>query len=282
MIDEAMISQHVGRTETRLDIADPERLQRLSALLDQSWTVGSGIPPLGHFVLFRPDERQSRLGGDGHPMREPSGMLPAIDLPRRMWAGSRIRFEAEMAPGAALVRTSRLTSATPKSGKSGAMVFCTVVHEIRLQESGALVIQEEQDIVYREAHCGPDLAPRPAVEPTFIPEQVRSLQVDPVMLFRYSALTFNSHRIHYDRDYARTDEGYPGLVVHGPYLATLLFEHLARCTPGRRVATFAFRAVSPSFDGEVLTLGATITGDTAELSVTGPCGLALSGKAQLA
>lgn len=282
MIDEAKIAQHVGRTETRIDIADPERLQRLSALLDQPWTVESGMPPLGHFVLFRPDERQSRLGDDGHPLREPSGMLPAVDLPRRMWAGSRIRFEAELAPGAALVRTSRLASATPKSGKSGAMVFCTVVHEIRMQKSGVLLIQEEQDIVYREAHRSPDLAPRPEVKPSFTPEHVRSLQVDPVMLFRYSALTFNSHRIHYDRDYARTEEGYSGLVVHGPYLATLLFEHLARCTPGRRIATFDFRAISPSFDLEMLTFGATIVGDSAELSVTSPCGLALSGKAQLA
>ena len=282
MIDEAQIAQHVGRTETRADLADPERFERLSALLDQPWRTDDGMPPLGHFILFRPDERQSRLGADGHPVREPSGMLPAVDLPRRMWAGSRIRFEAPIVPGTALLRTSQLASATPKSGKSGAMVFCTVVHEIRAATSGDLLIQEAQDIVYREAHSGPELAPRPAVDPIFTPEHVHSLRVDPVMLFRYSALTFNSHRIHYDRDYARTEEGYPGLVVHGPYLATLLFEHLAQVAAGRRIAAFDFRAVSPSFDGEVLTLGASITGDAAELSVTGPCGLALSGKAVLA
>ncbi len=281
MTDEEILARHVGREETAHDHVDPERMRRLAALLDRDWQPGDALPPLAHFVLFRPDARQSRLGEDGHPLRDAAGMLPAISLPRRMWAGSRIRFEAPLESGMALVRTSRLTKAVAKSGRSGAMAFCTVEHTIRAQGGDAPLMVEEQDLVYRDAHCGPDLAPRRAPEPEFAPEHTVGFAPGPVELFRYSALTFNSHRIHYDADYARAVEGYRDPVVHGPLLATKLFAHLRDIADGRRIAEFAFRAVSPSFVGEELALGASVEGDAVRLSVTHGDGLAVSGEARL-
>ncbi|MCP9222092.1 MaoC family dehydratase N-terminal domain-containing protein [Erythrobacter sp. LQ02-29] len=281
MTDEEILERHIGREETTRDQVDPERMRRLAALLDRDWEESDTPPPLGHFVLFRPDARESRLGVDGHPMREAEGMLPAISLPRRMWAGSRIRFEAPLTTGMALVRTSRLTKAVAKRGRSGDMAFCTVEHSIRAEGQDAPLIVEEQDLVYREAHRSPDLAVRRAPEPEFAARHTAGFAPGPVELFRYSALTFNSHRIHYDADYARSVEGYRDCVVHGPLLATKLFEHLETIAHGRRIAEFAFRAVSPSFVGEDLTLGAAIDGDAARLIVTHGDGVAVTGEATL-
>ena len=143
------------------------------------------------------------------------------------------------------------------------------------------LITEEQDIVYRQAHEGPQFARRPAIELEFVPDATRPVTLGAVELFRYSALTFNAHRIHYDRDYARQVEGYRDLVVHGPLLATLAFDHLTQVAGGRRISEFSFRAVSPSYDGEALVLGALVEGDEAKISVTNPAGLALSGNARL-
>jgi len=281
MIENALLEPYIGREEQSDDCADPERLCRLAALLDRTWSVADGMPPLGHFVLFRPDEVQSRIGPDGHPLRDPDRMLPAISLPRRMWAGSHIRFERAIEPGARLIRRSRVASASPKSGKSGHLVFCTVVHEIRAAIDGTLLISEQQDIVYREAHHGPDPAPRPALRPEFEPDHLTSRSVGPVELFRYSALTFNAHRIHYDREYARETEGYEGLVVHGPFLATMLFDDLLQVANTRSVVEFSFRAVSPSFDGEPLRFGVSLDGDEARLFITNPAGLAMTAWARL-
>ncbi|KCZ94219.1 hypothetical protein [Hyphomonas johnsonii] len=282
MSEQYDLTPFIGREQSAHDIVDPERLIRLAALLDRSWTPSDAIPPLGHFLLFRPDERQSNIGPDGHPVRGPDDLLPDIPLPRRMWAGSRIRFERALEPGMPVFRKSRLEKAVAKRGKGGDLVFCTVAHEIRAGEGGPLLIAEEQDIVYRGAHTGAEPAKRPSIDPDFTAQEVHSRVVGPVELFRYSALTFNAHRIHYDRDYARDEEGYPALVVHGPFLATLLFDHLQNVTRGRRISAFAFRATSPSFDGEELVFGATVQGDEAKLSVTNPSGLALTGTARLA
>jgi len=278
MITTEMLQPYVGREQRSADVVDPERMTRLAALLGRRWNPDDRIPPLGHFLLFRPDEIQPRIGPDGHPLRDPDGMLPAIDLPRRMWAGSRIRFEQELRPGMVVTRRSRLASAVPKSGQSGSMVFCTVVHEIA-DETGRLLITEEQDIVYREAHAGPQIAVRPSVPPRFEPQEISSVTADPVMLFRYSALTFNAHRIHYDREYAAGDEGYQGLVVHGPLLATLLFDHLRDVSSGRRVLEFSFRGITPAFDGEQLVLGSKMENDRALLSVTHSSGLGMTAEA---
>lgn len=282
MIEKDLLNRHIGREQAAKDVVDPERLTRLAALLDSEWSPAEEVPPLSHFVLFRPEQRQSAMGKDGHPVRNPEGMLPDIALPRRMWAGSRIRFERPLFPGAQLQRRSKLASATAKNGKSGNLVFCTVEHEIRELDSTKLLIREQQDIVYRGAHKGPALAERPAVESDFEPDSTRAFRVGSVELFRYSALTFNAHRVHFDRDYAREEEGYQGLVVHGPLLATLLFDHLSQAAEGRRIAEFSFRAASPSFDEEELTLGASIDGNSAKLSVTNPAGLAMIAEARLA
>ena len=281
MTDEEILNRHVGREETIRDHVDPERMRRLAALLDRDWTEDDPPPPLAHFVLFRPDARESRLGEDGHPLREAEGMLPAILLPRRMWAGSRIRFAAPLETGMALVRMSRLTKAVAKTGRSGDMAFCTVEHTIQAEDGTPLIV-EEQDLVYREAHSGPDIAPRRAPQPEFEAQETAAFAPGAVELFRYSALTFNSHRIHYDADYARSVEGYRDCVVHGPLLATKLFEHLETIARGRRIAEFAFRAVSPSFVGENLTLDAVIDGDAVRLIVTHADGVAVTGAATLA
>ncbi|WP_445948780.1 FAS1-like dehydratase domain-containing protein [Sphingorhabdus sp.] len=281
MIEEELLNGHIGREELAEDIVDPERLTRLAALLDRDWSPDEEVPPLAHFVLFRPAQRQSVLSNDGHAMRNPDGMLPALPLPRRMWAGSRMRFERPLVSGARIQRRSKLVSATTKSAKSGSLVFCTVEHEIRHSDSAELLITEQQNIVYRGGHEGPGLAKRPEIEPDFKPESTRYFRVGSVEMFRYSALTFNGHRIHYDRDYARKEEGYQGLVVHGPLLATMLFDHVSQVAQGRRIAEFSFRALSPSFDEEQLTIGASIDGSSAKFCVTNPAGLAMTGQAKL-
>ena len=281
MIEEALLNRHIGREELAEDIVDPERLTRLAALLDRDWLPDEEVPPLAHFVLFRPGQRQSVMGNDGHAMRNPDGMLPALPLPRRMWAGSQMCFKQPLVPGAKIQRRSKLVSAKAKNGKSGSLIFCTVEHEIRDSDSGELLITEQQNIVYRHGHEGPGLAKRPEIEPDFEPESTRNFRVGSVEMFRYSALTFNGHRIHYDHDYARKEEGYQGLVVHGPLLATLLFDHVSQAAEGRRIAEFSFRALSPSFDDEQLTIGASIVGNSAKFSVTNPAGLAMTGQAKL-
>ncbi|HYZ48696.1 MAG TPA: MaoC family dehydratase N-terminal domain-containing protein, partial [Sphingomonas sp.] len=272
----------VGKTEERRDVCDAGRVQRLAATLDYSaspWRPGV-LPPLGHWLCFLPHERQSLLGEDGHPRRAETGILPNSPLPRRMWAGSRIRFKADIPLDTPLVRTSTLISATPKQGRTGAMLFLTVRHVIA-EEGGEAAIVEEQDIVCREAHRGP-VSERTA-EPAGAPDPVvRTIAPDPVLLLRYSALTFNAHRIHYDRDYARSIEGYAGLVVHGPLIATLLLDHLLRGDPYAQVKAFQFRAASPVFAGEQMSLGIDRDGNAAALRAISPAGIAMHARAELA
>jgi 3-methylfumaryl-CoA hydratase len=235
----------VGRFEERDDVAEPGPVRRLAALLDHTappWRAGI-VPPLGHWLYFLPEARQSAIGADGHP--RPGGFLPPIDLPRRMWAGGRIEFRAPIALGAKMTRRSTVADVVAKTGASGAMVFVIVRHEIVVEGVTALV--EEQDIVYRAA-ASPPAAPRSAPGGAE-PEWRRSIALGPVALFGYSALTFNGHRIHYDRDYARNQENYPGLVVHGPYIATLLVDNFLRWRPQTPIAKLAYRARSPLFDG---------------------------------
>lgn len=273
----------IGRSEIEEDIADPARFVRLAATLDHEtppWTAGM-VPPLGHWLCFQPDARHSNIGPDGHPARSDTGLLPNVDLPRRMWAGSRVEFRHDMQQGVGIRRTSTLIAATPKSGRSGEMLFVTVRHEI--SDGGAeAAIVEEQDIVYREAaEPGAPLA-RPAVAVEGSDEVVRLIVPDPVMLFRYSAMTFNSHRIHYDRGYASVEEGYPGLVVQGPLIATLLMDHLLRQQNGRRIMRYSFRAMSPMFGGEELRLGLAYEGGQARLRAIGPVGIVMAAQAEFA
>jgi 3-methylfumaryl-CoA hydratase len=259
----------VGRIETAHDVAAAGPIARLAALLDHDgpppWSQGE-VPPLGHWLYFLPDARQRDLGPDGHPAR--GGFLPPVELPRRMWAGSRIAFHHPVPLGAALDRRSTLASVERKSGRSGELVFVSVEHEIA--SGGRTLITDRHDIVFRGAASAPAAASAKTAPPAA--DFSRTVEPDPVLLFRYSALTFNGHRIHYDRDWCRDAEGYPGLVVHGPLTATLLADLFLRRHPGARVAGFSFRGRSPLFDGRPFALCGRDRPGGAELWALGPDG----------
>lgn len=256
-------SAWIGRSETRYDIATTAPQVGLAALLDHDTARPETVPPLGHWLYFLPGARQSAIGDDGHPRRDDDGLLPPVPLPRRMWAGGRVEFLAPIVVGAALTRVTTIAAIRAKCGASGDLLFVTLQHDIAAD--GTPAIREEQDLVYR----APAAALAPAVSPTPVePEPadaVRRVTSDPVLLFRYSALTFNAHRIHYDRDYARNVEGYSGLVVQGPLIATLLIDHARREMPGLTPARFSFRAEAPLIDGAPFDLCLTRQGGGARL-----------------
>jgi len=240
---EAM-QEWVGRTETQTDTIDARPVRLLSATLDRDDSAprqGDALPPLWHWLFFLPSYRQSEAGPDGHARR--GGFLPPVPLPRRMWAGSRLEWARPLRIGDSVTRASRIVSITNKHGASGELVFVVVRHEF--STAAGLALAEEHDIVYR------DLAPGQVGVVTKATEDARwtrRIVPDDVLLFRYSALTFNSHRIHYDRRYVTEVEGYPGLVVHGPLLATLLADLLRRHGLGESLSRFEFRARRPLFD----------------------------------
>ncbi len=255
----------IGRSETLADRITAAPVLALNATLDRDpidAADGTPLPPLWHWLYFLPRHRQSEIGPDGHARR--GGFLPPIALPRRMWAGGRFEFRSPVRVGDRVTRTSTIDDVSAKSGRTGALVFVKVRHEVRCNDEHDPAIVEFHDIVYREAKKSGDVDPPPQVAPAQAPWQ-RTVVPDDVLLFRYSALTFNGHRIHYDRRYVTEVEGYPGLIVHGPLIATLLTDLLRRHAPEREVATFAFRAVRPTFDlnpfrvsGEPRADGATI------------------------
>lgn len=235
-----------GRSETLPDEITAAPMLGLAATLDRDDPPpqpGTELPPLWHWLYFLPRAPQREIGSDGHPRR--GGFLPPVPLPRRMWAGGRLEWHAPVRLGDAVTRTSRIASVTHKAGRTGDLLFVTVHHEIATAQGVALT--EEHDIVYRgAAQPGePSPSPQPAQQGG---EWSREIAPDPVLLFRYSALTFNGHRIHYDRSYVTQVEQYPGLVVHGPLIATLLADLARRQTGDRRFARFAFKAVRPTFD----------------------------------
>jgi len=236
----------IGSTEDRAETIAPVTAEAVLAMLDDGDTrIGPGdpLPPLWQWFHFLPRVPQSRLGPDGHPQR--GGFLPPVALPRRMFAGGRLTVHAPLVVGREATRTGTVLNVSEKRGATGALVFVTVGYEFR--QDGRLCLSEEQDIVYREPGA-PVAAPAPAPPPE-LPAGAwsRTVTPDPVLLFRFSALTFNAHRIHYDRPYAMTEEGYPGLVVHGPLTAVLLMD-LVRRHAGRPVRSFSFRARAPLFD----------------------------------
>ncbi|MGF6992450.1 FAS1-like dehydratase domain-containing protein [Paraburkholderia sp. GAS32] len=245
-IDTAHLQQWIGRSERVSDTLGPTPIAALAATLDKEDTSvapGNALPPLWHWLYFLPLHRQSLVGPDGHPKR--GGFLPPVALPRRMWAGSQLTFLRELKAGDAIIRLSTIADVAHKQGRSGDLVFVKVLHQI--SDAAGVAITEHQDIVYRD-HPVPG-EKLPALQPA--PEGAqwtREIHPDPVQLFRYSALTLNGHRIHYDRPYAMEQEGYQGLVVHGPFLATLLLDLVRSALPGARVVAFSFRAVSPVID----------------------------------
>jgi 3-methylfumaryl-CoA hydratase len=238
----------IGRTESVTDIATATPYAALSATFDRTPErppAGTPLPALWHWLYFLPLHRQSEIGPDGHAKR--GGFLPPVPLPRRMWAGSQFEFHKPLRVGDTLTRRSTIADVTEKSGRTGRLVFVKVRHEIRRHDESDIALTEFHDIVYRDAATKDDVAPPPkATSATSTWE--RKWIPDDVLLFRYSALTFNGHRIHYDRRYVTEVEGYPGLIVHGPMVATLLLDLLRHQLPDAQVARYEFRAVRPVFD----------------------------------
>ena len=246
----------IGRTETLVDDITAFPVQGLAATLNTPIArpePGFALPPLWHWLYFLPTAPQSDITTDGHPKR--GGFLPPVDLPRRMWAGSQIEFLAPITVGSCMVRHSTIEDVTEKHGRSGHLVFVKVRHEYSEKGNGAVALREFHDIVYRPAASPSDPAPAPVAAPTGATWSQRH-KADDVFLFRYSALTFNGHRIHYDRPYVTGVEGYPGLIVHGPLQATLLLELIRQNAPDKTVKTFRFRAIRPTFDINPFTMNA--------------------------
>lgn len=247
MVDDGL--QHwIGTTEAVDDRITPAPARALAATLDRDIvpdSPGDALPPLWHWAYFLATPATHSLGPDGHAER--GGFLPPVDLPRRMWAGSRLWFHQPLRLGEGVQRTSRISDITEKQGRSGKLVIVTVTHAYHGE--GGLAIIEEQDIVYREATPPSAGGDKAELAPPGEPEWSRTVTPDPILLFRYSALTFNSHRIHYDQPYATEVEGYPGLVVHGPLTLTLLVEALTAAHPQRTIVSLSMRALQPLFHG---------------------------------
>ena len=245
----AHLQSWVGKIETTGDDITSAPVRALSATLDRDDSApvaGSTVlPPLWHWLYFLPQQRQSEIGPDGHPKR--GGFLPPVPLPRRMWAGGRLRWlpENPLLVGQTVRRVSSIASVTHKAGRTGDLLFVLVKHEVH--NSNGLALTEEHDIVYRAAAQPGDPVPPPVAAEQGAAWQ-REIVPDDVLLFRYSALTFNGHRIHYDRRYVTEVEGYPGLIVHGPLIATMLVDLLRRNLPDATIAAIEFRAVKPVFD----------------------------------
>ena len=251
----------VGKTELLHDEITAAPLRGLSATLDRDDPMpekGTTVPPLWHWLYFLPQHRQSEIGPDGHAKR--GGFLPPVALPRRMWAGGRLRWQADnpLALGDTVRRKSTIESVQHKVGRSGELVFVLVRHEV-FNASG-LCLSEEHDIVYRAAASAGEASPAPQAAPTDAQWQ-REVFADDVLLFRYSALTFNGHRIHYDRQYVTQEENYPGLVVHGPLIATLLLDLVRRNVHGAQILDFSFKALRPTFDQHPLRVNGALQAD---------------------
>lgn len=249
MSSEKINLQHwVGRSEAVDDHITATPCAALAATLDypaEQPPAGFALPAMWHWLYFLPLHRQSEIGPDGHARR--GGFMPPVALPRRMSAGSQLTFHAPIRVGDAVRRVSTISSIQEKDGRTGALIFVKVRHQVFCNGAVEPALTEFHDIVYRPAAQAGAAAPAPPVGPSSGQWQ-RTIVPDDVLLFRYSALTFNGHRIHYDRQYVSAVEGYPGLVVHGPLIATLMMDLLRRERPHAVVASFEFRAVRPLFD----------------------------------
>jgi len=260
-LDIAHLRTWIGSEQVLDDVLTEALAQKYHATFDGAGdapAVGEPVPRLIHFCLSQPVVPGRELGPDGHPAR--GGFLPPVPLPRRMWAGGELTFHGDLRVGDTIRRVSRVEDVTVKEGRTGVLCFVTVSH--RLSVDGGLRIEERQDVVYRALETGaqPTKVPAPAARG----EHRQPMQVDPTLLFRYSAVTFNGHRIHYDRPYATQVEGYPGLVVHGPLQAAFLLGY-ATDLRGMPPSRLKFRGLSPLFDGDDFALHATAEGDGLKL-----------------
>ena len=255
--------QWIGRTEEATDVVTAQLVKALRATLFQEVgqpKTGDAAPFTAHWCLAPPVYPMSMLSQDGHPTR--GGFLPPVPLPRRMWAGGELEFIEPLRVGDEVKRSSRISDVTLKSGSTGTLCFVAVHHDITTPRGTA--IRERHDIVYREATSGPQAAPKAAPAPPVAKH--REVHVsDPVLLFRYSALTFNGHRIHYDRDYVTKVEGYPGLVFHGPLQAALIVEFAAKLHGSKAPKKFVYRGVQPLFEGSEFSVNANDNGGGLDL-----------------
>ena len=242
-VDSHQLMAWIGRTETLQDVVTAAPLRMLRGTLDMhAQSLPSELPPLWHWLFFLPAALQSEIGPDGHPRR--GGFLPPVPLPRRMWAGGQLEFFFPLRLGDEIQRVSTIDDVKLKSGRSGDLCFVRVRHEV--STANGLALREFHDIVYRPQPLPGAAAP--AYETAPADHSAERVTPDAVLLFRYSALTFNGHRIHYDRPYVTGTEGYPGLIVHGPLMATLLAGLATRRSAGRIAKAFSFRALKPVFD----------------------------------
>ncbi|WP_282605171.1 MaoC family dehydratase N-terminal domain-containing protein [Pelagibius sp. Alg239-R121] len=278
-LDQDILASWIGKQEEQADVIESRTARLMQATLDRDQTLQSGdaLPPLWHWLYFPIVLPQKDLGRDGHPKL--GGFLPPVALPRRMWAGGRFGFERALRIGEAVQKRSAIKDVRIKEGRSGSLCFVTVRHEFTAGD--AFCFWEEHDIVYREDPAPGAPMPVPPDAPGDFDWQ-RRVEPSAIMLFRYSALTFNGHRIHYDREYSKAVEGYPGLVFHGPLTATLLFDLLLEQNPGRWVSAYEFQAVSPLFDTEAFTIAGQHQGSFTELWAANPEDrLAMTAKAEL-
>lgn len=245
-VDLTHLRTWVGNKESFTDQITTAPVRALIATLDRPDTspaIGDRLPELWHWMYFLPTAKHSEIGPDGHPAR--GGFLPPVPLPRRMWAGGRYQWHKTITLGQEITRTSEVMSVNHKAGRTGDLVFVQVKHEYHDHHN--IYLTEEHDIVYRPLARADDVPPAPSPAPQNGDWEVK-VQPSDVLLFRYSALTFNGHRIHYDRKYVTEVEGYPGLIVHGPLIATLLVDQFRRHFPTRKLLSFDFKALRPTFD----------------------------------
>lgn len=242
----------IGRQVTVADDASASTFRRFAGLLDAPDAARDPavVPPLGHWLLFLPDAPQSEIGPDGHPRR--GGFLPPIDLPNRLWAGSTVRVMRDIPVGSRVHRRTTISGIDAKTGRSGPLVFVSLLHEILVGD--AVAIEDRQGVAYRSPLAAAPSSSAPVARDPRTADRVCAVVPDAVQLFRYSAITYNAHRIHYDLPYARDVEGHRGLVVQGPYIVALLLDHLLRTEPGLRVGELRCRAKRPAYAGSPLHL----------------------------
>lgn len=244
-------SDWIGRKSSAEETLHGDRIAGLAALLDSDnieASVDRPLPPTGHWLYFNKPAPQKELGADGHPVK--GGFLPPVALPRRMRAGSRIQYLRTLRIGEHVKKITKILNVTEKTGRNGALTLLTLSHTYEGRFGTSLI--EEQDIIYREMSRTKEA--RSHVPAPDHGQKIGSTSVDEIMLFRYSALTFNSHRIHYDRPYTEDIEGYPGLVVHGPLTATLIAEAFRARHPEAKINTYEYRAISPLFCGDEISV----------------------------
>jgi 3-methylfumaryl-CoA hydratase len=261
-LDPDHLRQWIGRTDQASDIVTAQLVRGLRATLFMEIGTpkpGDAAPFTTHWCLAQPVYPMSELGPDGHPTR--GGFLPPVPLPRRMWAGGELEFFEPLRVGDETTRSSRISDVTMKTGSTGVLCFVSVEHEVTTPRGTA--IRERQDIVDRNISAAQPPAKAPPPPP--VAKHRESHMADPVLLFRYSALTFNGHRIHYDRDYVTKVEGYPGLIFHGPMQAAFIVELAAKLHGGTAPKKFVYRGVQPLFEGSEFSINANDTDNGMEL-----------------